>query len=148
MDQLPSQTPAPYQYTPPTTKKGLGTGAKVGIGCGVIVLLAIIGLVIAGLVLGPKLKGYVEDATKNPPRTAANMAVSITGGKLKLVAEDDVKQHYTVKDESCDTLMTFYLDERTKTVKTVTGDFSAIPAPGGTPPAEIAPTPDNATEEP
>jgi hypothetical protein len=141
MDQLPPQTPAPYQYTPPTTKKGLGTGAKVGIGCGVIVLLAIIGLVVGGMMLGSKATKFLEDAQKSPTRTAATMAVTFSGGKMKMIAEDDVKQRYTVKDEASGVLMTFYWDEQAKTPKTVTGDFSAIPG------AEVAPNTESSVED-
>jgi hypothetical protein len=141
MDQLPSQTPAPHQYTPPTTKKGLGTGAKVGIGCGVIVILAIIGLIIGGMILGPKATKFLEDAQKNPTRLTANAMVAVSGGKMKMIAEDDVKQRYTVKDETSGVLMTFYWDEQAKTPKTVTGDFSAIPG------AEVAPNTESSVED-
>jgi hypothetical protein len=140
MDELPPQTPAPYQYTHPA-KKGLGTGAKVGIGCGIIAILLIIGLVIGGMMLGSKFGKFAEDVQKSPTRTAATMVVTFSGGKMKMIAEDDAKQRYTIKDESSGVLMTFYWDEQTKTPKTVTGDFSAIPG------AEAAPTADPAVED-
>jgi hypothetical protein len=136
MDQLPSQTPAPHQYTPPTTKKGLGTGAKVGIGCGVIVILAIIGLIIGGMILGPKATKFLEDAQKNPTRLAANTMVAVSGGKMKMIAEDDAKKRYTVKDEASEVLITIYWDEQTQSPKTVSGDFSAIPGTEAAPKTE------------
>ena len=37
----------------PTPKKGLGTGAKIGIGCAGIIVLVVIGFVIVGLMFGP-----------------------------------------------------------------------------------------------
>lgn len=143
-----STPPSPHQYNHPSPKKGLGTGAMVGIGCGVFILLAIIVGVIATMMLGSKLTGYVDQVAKNPTRAAATMTVTLNGGKMKMIAEDDAKKRYTIKDEATGVLMTMYWDEQTQTPKTVTGDFSAIPVAGATPPAEIEPTPDNATEEP
>lgn len=104
----------------------MGTGAKVGIGCGVIVLLAIIALVIAGVFFGGKLKEYGEEAQKNPTRAAASLMVNMSGGQFKMVAEDDVNKRYTVKGPD-GSLMTVYWDEATKAPITIPGDFSAIP---------------------
>jgi hypothetical protein len=150
MDQPPNPPPASYQYNHPTPKKGLSTGAKFGIGCGGLILLAVIGVVVAAMILGPKASKYIEDASKNPTRAGANMAVTLSGGTMKIVAEDDVKKRYTLKQEPGGALTTIYWDERTSQPKTISGDFSDIPTSGAAsePEPEPTPTPGAPTEEP
>lgn len=148
MDQPPTPPPASYQYNHPTPKKGLSTGAKLGIGCGGLILLAIIGGVIAMMMVAPKLSAYADEMTNNPTRAAAKMLVTGSLGKIKMVAEDDVKKRYTLKTESSGSLLTMYWDEQTKEAKTVIGDFSAIPVPGADGAPEIEAVPETITEEP
>ncbi|MEO7098911.1 MAG: hypothetical protein ABI162_06085 [Luteolibacter sp.] len=119
--------PSQYPQPSPAPKKGLGTGAKVAIGCGGIIALIIVGLVIVGVMFGGKFKKFAEDAQKNPTRATAAMMVSMSGGKMEMVAEDDANQRYTVKETKSGTLTTIYFDEKTKTAKVIPGDFSAIP---------------------
>lgn len=104
----------------------MGTGAKIGIGCGAILLLLVIGLVIASVMFGGKLKSFAEDAQKNPTRATATAMVSMSGGKLQMAAEDDVNKRYTVKDPD-GKLITIYWDEAKQAPVTIEGDFSAIP---------------------
>ncbi len=132
METQPPMT-APSAVAPPPNK-GLGTGAKIGIGCGAIVLLAIIGFVIITLIFAPKLKQFGEDAQKNPTRTTAELMVSASFGAFEMVAQDDVNKRYTVKEKKSGSLTTIYWDEKTKTAKTIAGDFSAIPADAASPP--------------
>ncbi len=101
----------------------------IGIGCGGIVLLAIIGLVIAAVMFGGKVKQFSEDAQKNPTRATATMMVSVSGGTMELIAEDDANKRYTIKEKKTGTLTTIYWDEKKKAPEVVQGDFSAIPAP-------------------
>lgn len=115
----------------PTAKKGLGTAAKVGIGCGAIVALVVIGLVIASLMFGSKIVDFAEKAQKNPTRAAATMMVTASGGATQMVAEDDVNKRYTVKDSKTGELTTIYWDAQTNSPKVVTGSFSEIPATPG-----------------
>lgn len=138
----PSPSPAfPQAPQPPVQpKKGLGTGAMIGIGCGGIVLLAIIGVVIAGVMFGGKLKQFSEDAQKNPTRATATMMVSVSGGSMELIAEDDVNKRYTVKEKKTGTLTTIYWDEKKKAPEVIPGDFSAIPTE--TTPAPVPETPE------
>ena len=123
--------PSPVALPP---KTGLGTGAKIGIGCGIIVLLAIIGIVIGSVMLAGKAKKFAEDAQKNPTRTTADMMVSASFGAFEMVAQDDVNKRYTVKEKKSGSLTTIYWDEKTKTAKTISGDFTAIPADAASPP--------------
>jgi hypothetical protein len=127
----------PSQISPGAPKKGLGTGAKIGIGCGVIVLLAIIASVIGTVMLGGKIKEFADEAQKNPTRASAKMMVSVSNGAFEMVAEDDVNKRYTVKETKTGKLTTFYWNEKTSTPEKIDGDFSAIPAaaPADAPPA-------------
>ncbi len=125
MEPTPSPVTPPYA---PNPKKGLGTGAKIGIGCGVLVVLIVIGLIIAVVILGPKAKQFAEDAQKNPARATATMMVSASVGNLEMVAEDDVNKRYTVKEKKSGTLTTIYWSAKKNAPEVVPGDFSAIPA--------------------
>jgi flagellar basal body-associated protein FliL len=108
------------------SKKGLGTGAKIGIGCGAIIALIILGLVIVSVMFGDKFKKFAEDAQQNPTRATATMMVSASAGTLTMVAEDDANKRYTVKDQS-GKLITIYWDESKQAPEVIDGDFSAIP---------------------
>lgn len=108
------------------SKKGLGTGAKIGIGCGAIIALIILGLVIFSIIFGDKLKKFAEDAQQNPTRASATMMVSASAGTLTMVAEDDASKRYTVKDQS-GKLTTIYWDASKQATVVIAGDFSAIP---------------------
>lgn len=133
----------PSQVPPTAPKKGLGTGAKIGIGCGVIVLLGIIGFVIATVMLGGKLKDFAEEAQKNPTRAAATMMVNVSAGTMEMVAEDDANKRYTVKETKTGKLTTIYWSEKTNTPEVIEGDFSAIPVD---PPSGAIPAPEPPAE--
>ncbi len=119
--------------TPPLTpqKKGLGALAWIGIGCGGIVVLGIIGVVIFTMMFGGKLKQFAEDAQKNPTRATAS--VMVTTGQFEMVAEDDANKRYTVREKRGGGLTTIYWSEKDHAPKTIPGDFTAIPAEAGTP---------------
>src|SRR5436190_255877 len=98
--------------TPPALpERGLGPLAWIGIGCGGIIALIVIGLVVFGVLFGPKLKQIAEDAKKNPARAAATAMVTMTGGQFELVAEDDVNKRYTVREKQNGKLTTIYWNE-------------------------------------
>ena len=90
-------------------------------------LLIIIGVIIAGVMVGGKVMKFAEDAQKNPTRATAELMVSASGGAMQMDAQDDENKRYTVKDTKSGTLTTIYWDEKTKTAKVIPGDFSAIP---------------------
>jgi hypothetical protein len=121
------ETTTPTQVPPAAPKKGLGTGAKIGIGCGAIVLLAIIAFVVATVIFGGKLKDFAEEAQKNPTRATATMMVKASVGTMEMVAEDDVNKRYTVKETKTGKLTTIYWNEKTNAPEVIEGDFSAIP---------------------
>ncbi len=126
--------------TPPPQNKGLGPLAWIGIGCGGIVALCILGFVIVTMMYGGKIKQFAEDVQKNPTRTMATTMVTVSAGQFEMVAEDDANKRYTVREKSNGKLTTIYWSEKKKAPETVQGDFSAIPAEDSAPaaPAEAS----------
>jgi len=122
----------------PPQKKGLGALAWLGIGCGALIVIIVLGVVGASVIFGPKLKQFAEDAQKNPTRTVATTMVNVSMGQFVMVAEDDVNKRYTVKEKTSGKLTTIYWDEKTKAPVTIEGDFSAIPA-SASPQGELVP---------
>ena len=114
--------------SPTPQKKGLGALAWIGIGCGGIVVLGIIGVVIFTMMFGGKIKQFAEDAQKNPTRATATTMITVSGGQFEMVAEDDANKRYTVREKKGGSLTTIYWSEKDHAPKTIPGDFSAIPA--------------------
>ena len=111
---------------PAGQKKGLSGLAWLGIGCGGLIVLAIVGFAIVAFFFGSKVKDFTTEAAKNPTKAAASMMVSMGVGEI--VAEDDVNKRYTVREKQSGKLTTFYWDAKANGPKSVPGDFSAIPA--------------------
>src|SRR5436190_558248 len=129
---------------PPSQKKGIGALGWLGIGCGGVVLIGIIASILVAVFAGPSLKKFAEGAVKNPTRAPADMVVKM--GLAEMVAEDDVKKIYTIKQKADGKLVTFYWSKKKNNVGQVQGDASAIP-PGdlGVPPTIDLSTPVPAT---
>jgi len=123
----------------PPPKKGLGVLGWLGIGCGGLVLVAVIIIGAGAVWLKPAIKQFVADQKTNPVRAAANLAVSASLGQLEMVAEDDVKKRYTLRQKTNGALTTFYWDAQRKIAATVKGDFSAIPADANSPDTPATP---------
>ena len=83
------------------------------------------------MLFGGKIKQFAEDAQKNPTRTTATTMVTVSGGQLEMVAEDDVNKRYTVREKQSGKLTTIYWDERKKAPDVIPGDFAAIPTDAG-----------------
>lgn len=124
---------------PTPQKKGLGPLAWIGIGCGGIVVLSIIGFVIFGMMFGGKIKQFAEDAQKNPAKATASLMVSAGVGEM--VAQDDENKRYTVKEKQSGKQTTFYWDAKKNSVGQVDGDFSAIPVEHPAPDSPPVPAP-------
>lgn len=95
---------------PNAPKKGLPTIAKVGIGCGVllVIVLAIGGLLVAKSV--PMLKEFAEESQKTPVAATAKLMVKVMPG-MELVKADEVTKEITIKNTKTGETMTMTLDE-------------------------------------
>jgi hypothetical protein len=119
--------------TLPPQKKGIGTLGWLGIGCGSIIALCIIGGILFTFFFGGKIKEFAEEAQKNPTRTTATTMVKASFGQLEMVAEDDANKRYTVKEKQGGKLTTIYWDAKKNAPEVISGDFSAIPVEAAAP---------------
>ena len=115
--QAPQAPQPPYaapQPPVPPKKKGLPALAWVGIGCGVIVLLTVIGLVALGGYAVHKLKqaGFDPALWKKNPTAAAAKIVTTMNPDVEVVSTDNDSQTITLRNK--------------KTGKTVTVDLQDI----------------------
>lgn len=132
-------------------KRGLGPVAWIGIGCGGIIVLIVIGIAIFGMMFGGQIKEIAQEMQTNPTRAVASTMVKASMGQMEMAAQDDANKRYTVREKQTGKLHTIYWDERQKAPQTIEGDFSAIPAASNAPtqpaPDEPAPGPP-ASEQP
>lgn len=126
---------------PPPQKKGLGPLAWVGIGCGGLLVLAVIAFAVFAMVFGPKIKEIANEAQGNPTKAVASIMVRVGAGQAEMVAEDDANLRYTVKHKKNGKLTTVYFNKKKNAPEVIEGDFSAIPANDG-PVVEPVPAPD------
>ena len=127
--------------TPPLPQKGLGPLAWIGIGCGGIIVLIVIAVVVFVTLFGGKIKQFAKEMEKNPARATATTMVTMSAGQFEMVAEDDVNKRYTIREKQSRKLTTIYWNEKKKAPEVIQGDFSAIPAEDASPPSEVAPAP-------
>lgn len=114
--------------SPPTLpKKGLGPAGWVGIGCGGIVFLCLVGFAVFSMKFGGTVKQFAEEAAKNPTRTVATTMVRVGMGTFEMVAEDDANKRYTVREKANGKLTTIYWNAKARKAEIIAGDFSAIP---------------------
>jgi len=92
-------------------RKGLHPLAWVGIGCGGLVVIAVIFMVVAGFFVAKKVGAVAADFEENPAKAAAEMMVKLNPD-IEMVDTDDEKGTITVRDR--------------KTGKVVTVNFSDI----------------------
>ena len=78
-------------------KKGMSTLAKVGIGCGIVVLLGLIVGGIAAAFLVKKGTEFVAEAEKNPALATAKL-LAAADPNVEVVGSDDVAQTVTLKN--------------------------------------------------
>ena len=117
--------------TPP--KKGLGPVAWIGIGCGGIIALVVIAVLVVTMMYGGKIKQITQEAQTNPTRAVASVTLAGSMGQMEMAAEDDENKRYTLREKRSGKLVTIYWDEKKREPQTIEGDFSAIPAPTAAP---------------
>lgn len=104
----PPPSPPPAGATP--KKKGLSPLAWVGIGCGGLLLLAIIAFVVAGAIGLSWLGGKAKEFEDNPAMASAKMMVRMNP-ELELVESDDEAGTLTIRNKETGEVMTVGLDE-------------------------------------
>ena len=107
--------------------------AWVGIGCGGLLLVAILVVIIAYLFLGPKIKAFAE----NPEKAAAEMIVS-ANPDLEKISQDDEKGEMTIRTKNGEEITLSYqdlaegkisvTDAEGNTTRIGSADLSQVPA--------------------
>lgn len=94
------------QPTPATApKKGMPAIAWVGIGCGGLILVAIV----AAVILFKMAAGKIKEFAANPEKTAAELIVS-TNPDLKKISQDDEKGEMTIQTKDGEQVTLSYSD--------------------------------------
>lgn len=89
-----------------TEKKGLGTLAWIGIGCGLLIVIAFV-VMSAGLWFGGKMvKNVVEELEENPAKTIAK-GIVMANPDLEMVETDDNEGTITVRVKETGEVATF-----------------------------------------
>jgi hypothetical protein len=99
-------SPVPPPPGSPPPRKGLSPLAWVGIGCGVIIVLA---MIVLG-VLGFFVKKKADEISKNPTMAAAKIAVQLNPD-LELVSADEAHNTLTIKDKKTGEVVTFNAED-------------------------------------
>lgn len=97
MDQAPP--PPPAAPAEPTKKKGLHPMAWVGIGCGGLLVVAVIGIAIAVGFFKRKVNEFQENLAANPQKAAAEMIVGMNPD-LEMVTDDETAGEMTIRVKS------------------------------------------------
>jgi hypothetical protein len=101
--QSPPPPPPPYQPgAQPAPKKGMGPLAWIGIGCGVIVIIAFIVMGAGAYLFKTKV---VDPFQKNPGLAAAKLVIQ-ANPDLDLVSEDDTAQTLTIHNKKTNETVT------------------------------------------
>jgi len=118
----------PVGYAPPPPAKKRNVWWWVLGGCGVLTLL---GIVAVGVVLYFGYR-FVDEASKNPVRTAAKV-VELANPDIEVVAVDEEKELVTFRDKKTGTTTTVSLKELEKKAKSKEGTANPAPSAGGQP---------------
>lgn len=94
------------QSPPPAPKKGMGPLAWVGIGCGVLVIIGVIGVFAVGYMAKRQLDKF-ED---NPAMAAATLAIKLNP-ELELIESDAEKNTLTVKNKKTGEVVTLNAED-------------------------------------
>lgn len=103
----------PYMATPPPgapTQKKTSPLLWVLVGCGGLLLLTAIVLVVAGVFVAHKVGKYAKDAEKNPAMAAAKLIVAMNPD-LETVDTDDARGTITIRNKKTGEQITVDMDE-------------------------------------
>ncbi len=105
MEQPPTPQPAAAPVTP--AKKGLPALAWVGIGCGGLVVIAIIVMIIGGVWFTKKAKELGVDFQKNPERAAAELVVNLSPDLEKVSTDEEAGTMTIRKQDGTEMTLTY-----------------------------------------
>ena len=103
----PAATPPPPA---PAKKKGLPPLAWVGIGCGALVVIALIVFAVGSWLVAKKVRDVAGEFEANPAMAAAKFAVQVNP-ELELVESDDEAGTPTVRNKETGEVVTFNLED-------------------------------------
>jgi len=94
------QPPVPMAPAQPGAPQKKGTSPLVWIlaGCGGLIVVVCLVMLVGGYFVAHKIKGYAETARKNPAMAAAKFAVGVNPD-LEIVSEDDDKGELTIRNK-------------------------------------------------
>ena len=98
-----TQPSLPPQSAP---KKGLPVIAWIGIGCGAIVFVGVVGFVVLGMFAAKKARDFARDMEANPAKTAAETFVRFNP-ELELVSSDESAGTITIREKKTGKVATF-----------------------------------------
>lgn len=93
-----------------TQRKGLHPLAWVAIGCGGLVVIAVIFMVVAGFFVAKKVGNVAAEFEKNPAKAAAEMMVKLNPD-IELVSSDDEKGTITIRNKKTGETVTVNFDD-------------------------------------
>lgn len=128
--EIPPPPPAPPMPPEPIPRKGLHPMAWVGIGCGGLLVIAVLGIALAVGFFKRKVNEFQQEMAANPHKTAAEMIVGMNPD-LEMVADDETAGEMTVRIKSSGEEVTVsYTDlaEGRFTVKDGKGSVTSIGA--------------------
>lgn len=106
----PPPPPAQHAPAPPPQKKGLSPLAWVGIGCGGLLVIALLVFVVGGMLVAKKARDVVGDFEGNPAMAAAEAVVRLNP-ELELVESDREAGTLTIRNERTDEVITVDLED-------------------------------------
>ncbi len=111
MSSTPQAPPLPPQAPQaPAAHKKTSPLVWVLVGCGGLVLLAAIIMLVAGLFVAKKVGSYAKDAQKNPAMAAAKLVVAMNP-ELETVSTDESKGTITIRNKKTGEVMTVDFDD-------------------------------------
>lgn len=106
----PPPPPPPAQPAAAPPKKGTSPLVWILVGCGALLLVVALALLVGGLFVAKKVKDVVGDAGKNPAMAAAKL-VAAANPDIELVSADEDAQTVTLRNKKTGEVMTFDLED-------------------------------------
>ena len=110
MSTVPQAPPPPPMAQAPPAKKKTSPLLWILIGCGGLVLLAAVIMLVAGVFVAKKASSYLKDAEKNPALAAAKMVVALNPD-LETVSADESAGTITIRNKKTGEVVTLDLED-------------------------------------